>query len=71
MVFTTGQWLGIAAFTAIVIVVGIALLKLDSMIGTNHETIDPGPNDALTLPMAPSAPVGNRRATSRTRRRRH
>jgi len=37
MVFTAGQMLGIGAFTAAVLVIGMLLLKLDAKIGTNYD----------------------------------
>ncbi|MDR3685481.1 MAG: hypothetical protein P4L93_00755 [Coriobacteriia bacterium] len=67
MVFTTGQWLGIAAFTTVVVLVGIALLKLDSMIGTNHG-VDEGEVPQETA--AQAAVASPTRSTSQHLRRR-
>lgn len=77
MVFTTGQMLGIGAFTAAVLVLGLLLLKLDSMIGTNYDVAenDPGAGEApiavasdrVSATAAPAVPP----ARSGSRRRKH
>jgi hypothetical protein len=69
MVFTTGQMLGIGAFTAVVLAIGALLLKLDTMIGTNHDTVEDTAVSDAPAPPVPTSAKPPTRVTSRRRRR--
>ena len=69
MVFTTGQLIGMGAFTAAVLVIGALLLKLDTMIGTNYDIAEEDAS-AATQTSPQSAPATAPRVTSRLKRRR-
>jgi hypothetical protein len=68
MVFTAGQMLGIVAFTAAVLAIGALLLKLDTMIGTNHDTAGDAGGDAAPTPPVPTSAKPPTRVTPQRRR---
>jgi hypothetical protein len=71
MIFTTGQWLGLGAFTAAVIVVGALLLKLDSLIGTNYDIVEDEVATSSIASTSTPTPRSRPKAESPRRKRRH
>ena len=69
MVFSTGQILGIVAFTAVVLAIGGLLLKLDGLISSSRfaeeDSSDPGVNPVAAAANTRPGHPGRRRCRRR------